>query len=251
MANQLQAGATLLVAAARTSDFWWTVMRHAIPVIGVWSFGWSGVGVAVFFVLESWLFLTSRLTLEVTFDDGGQPDADGASGSWRRVRAGLGIVLLAAPILALMLFAFGGFVLLVVFPDQEWQAFVTDGWRRVSFQVSLGLLLLDVTVDAISFSRRAARRTSEQRFKDDRHVRMMFYRVAALMVSCLLLSAASALGFGAAVLVLVISLILIVFEVFPRRAMRYFDTMFHGAPVERRELEPPGYIRRADLDKHL
>ena len=74
----------LLGAAARTSDFWWTVMRHSIPVIGVWAFGWSGVGVAVFFVLESWLFLTSRLTLEVTFDQN-PSELDAPRGPWRTV----------------------------------------------------------------------------------------------------------------------------------------------------------------------
>src|SRR5687767_14392176 len=57
-----------LVAAARTRCFWVAVARHSVPVVGVALFEWSAVNVGVFFLLESWLFLSLRATVEVTFD---------------------------------------------------------------------------------------------------------------------------------------------------------------------------------------
>ena len=57
-----------LSIAVRSPGFWWAVMRHSIPVIGVAAFSWSAVSVAVIFLLESWIFLTNRLTIEMTFD---------------------------------------------------------------------------------------------------------------------------------------------------------------------------------------
>src|SRR5690606_40923776 len=50
--------------------FWSMVLRHSLPVVGVAAFGWSGVTIAIFFVLESWLFLTTRSAVEMTFGPG-------------------------------------------------------------------------------------------------------------------------------------------------------------------------------------
>ena len=148
-----------LSVSFRSAGLWWAVIRHSIPVIGVAAFGWSAVSVAVIFLLESWIFLTNRLTIEVTFDRK-------YAGHELPVTVGQALSqmakmwLLAAPVIAFMLFAFGGFVLLVAFPPGDWAEFISDGWRRTSFRVSLVLILLDAIVDAVRFQRRLLTRSA-------------------------------------------------------------------------------------------
>jgi hypothetical protein len=216
-----------LHAAARSASFWWSVMRHSIPVVGVFFFGWSSVAVAVFFVLESWLFLTNRLTIEVTFDPGYARE-DLPRTAWQACYTTAKMWLLAAPVLALMLFAFGGFVLLFAFPSQDWEAFVTDGWRRASFGISFALLVVDAIVDSVRFQRRLLRRSDSERITDDRRVRRMFYRVVALLGGCVILGLAAQFGLGGPLLVLAIAVILVVFDAMPQHALGYFDGIFHG-----------------------
>lgn len=216
-----------LSVAVRSAGFWFAVMRHSVPVIGVAVFGWSAVSVAVIFLLESWIFLTNRLTIEVTFDRK-------YAGHELPVTVGQAISqtakmwLLAAPVLAFMLFAFGGFVLLVAFPPGDWAEFSSDGWRRMSFRVSVVLILLDAIVDAVRFQRRLLTRSAAERVSDDRSVRVMFYRVVALLGGCVMLGLAAKVGLGGPLLVLAISLILVSFEALPQHMLGFFDDQFHG-----------------------
>ena len=55
-------------ALLRSTAFWSALFRHAPPVVGVTAFGWSGGTIALFYVLESWLFLTTRSAVDITFD---------------------------------------------------------------------------------------------------------------------------------------------------------------------------------------
>ena len=104
--------------------------------------------------------------------------------------------------LAIMLFAFGGFVLLFAFALDDWSESTSDGWRRTSFRVSLALILLDAIVDAVRFQRRLLTRSAAERGSDDRSVRTMFYRVVAL--------------------------IFLSFEALPQHLLGFFDNQFHG-----------------------
>lgn len=202
-------------------------MRHSIPVIGVTAFRWSAVSVAVMFLLESWLFLTNRLAIEVTFDRKYAGDDLPLTAGQAIYQTGK-MWLLAAPVLAIMLFAFGGFVLLFAFPAGDWSAFAADDWRRTSFRVSLAWVLLDAVVDAVRFQRRLLTRSEAQRVSDDRGVRTMFYRVVALIGACVILGLAAKVGLGGPLLVLAISLILVGFEVLPQQLLGFFDDQFHG-----------------------
>jgi hypothetical protein len=81
--------------------------------------------------------------------------------------------------------------------------------------------VLSCVVDAIYLQRRLQDRTVAEWRADDLRVRVMFYRVGALMVACLAIGLASSFG-GGPVLVLVISLILVYVDLFPRRLVKIF-----------------------------
>ena len=220
-------GLKLLGTASRTPEFWHSVTRHAIPVLGVWALGWSSVSVAVFFLLESWLFLTARLTIEVTFDPH-YARGDTPRNTFDAVRKVAWMFMIAAPVVALLLFAFGGFLVMAAFPAEDWREFWTADLRSVSFQISFALLAIDVAIDTIQLQRRLLTRSPAEKRADDRRVRIMFYRVVALLVGMMVLGVASDAGFGGLLLVLMISVILVWFDTFPRRALRMFDRQFHG-----------------------
>ena len=143
----------VLVAATRTRRFWMTVARHAMPVIGVLVFGWSAMNIAVFFLLESWLFLSTRLTVEVTFD----PHFGGGTlfqSRWRAALTTLWMFALSAIACGVLVFGFGGFIIIYAFQAEEWHRFVTEAWARPSFLLSVFVLTSDVFVDGLDLKRR-------------------------------------------------------------------------------------------------
>jgi hypothetical protein len=220
-ANALYKPVRLLAAAARTTDFWTSIARHSVPVIGVWAFGWSPVNLAVFFLLESWLFITTRLTIEVTFDPHYAGDSLPHSG-WDAVGKTAWMFLLAGVACAVLVVGFGGVVLLVALPAGAWQTFVRQGWHQQSFLISLALLALDCVLDGFSFKRRLLRRSESERRADTQRTQLMLYRVGALLLACVVLMVAAEFGVGGRVSVLVIMIILVVVDTFPRHVIRYF-----------------------------
>ena len=231
-ANLIHKPLRLLAAAARTSDFWLSVARHSVPVIGVWAFGWSPVNVGVFFLLESWLFISTRATIEVTFDPHYAGDSLPRS-TWQAVWKTAYMFLLAGVACALLVVGFGGVVLFVALPAVAWEAFLSEGWRQQSFLISLTLLIFDSLLDTWSFQRRLLHRSASERRADDQRAQLMLYRVGALLLAFLVLMVAAGLGFGGRVSVLVIMIILVYVDTFPRRLIRYFygPGARHSAPV--------------------
>ena len=211
-----------LFAALRTRRFWMAVARNAVPVVGVLWFDWSAVSIAAFFLLESWLFLSSRATVEITFDPefahGQLPKTAGEAlvkTTW--------MFLLTSIACAILVLGFGGVVALMAFTEPEINQFFTNGWRQTSFLVGVFGLVADILLDSIALKRRLLDRTPAERQADDLRTRLMFYRVAALMLACMVIAVASTIGIGGPVLVLLLSIILIYVEVFPRRAVRLLD----------------------------
>jgi hypothetical protein len=213
---------TLLVAATRTRRFWMTIARHAIPVVGVLAFNWSAMNIAVFFLLESWLFLSTRLAIEVTFD----PHFGGGSSpqsSWRGVMTTLWMFALSAIVCGVLVFGFGGFIIAFAFQAEEWHRFVTERWARPSFLLSLLALTSDVFLDGIDFKRRLLERSPAEKRMDDLQTRVMFYRVGILMMACMIIGLAGSVGLGGPVLVIVIMISLVYVDLFPHRAVKIFD----------------------------
>jgi hypothetical protein len=198
-----------------------TLARHSIPVFGVLLFHWSAVNIAVFFLLESWLFLSTRLMIEVTFDPSFGGGWLGPS-VWTAILKGVWMYALSAIACGVLVFAFGGFIILFAFQPGEWHQFVNGAWARPSFLLSLAALAGDVIVDGLAFSRRLLERSAAEKRLDDLHTRVMFYRVGMLMIACLVIGVAGSFGVGGPVLVIVIMLSLVYVELFPHRAVKVF-----------------------------
>ena len=139
-----------LNAVIRTRRFWLSVARHSVPIIGVLAFGWAPMNIAVFFLLESWLYLTSRAAIEVTFD----PHFAGADlpvTRWDAIRKTIWMLLLAGVACGVLVVALGGVMVLLAFPVEQWRTFLERGHTskrrtcsiRLSQQRSHGILLLD------------------------------------------------------------------------------------------------------------
>jgi hypothetical protein len=82
--------------------------------------------------------------------------------------------------------------------------------------------MVDALLDAVSFQRRLLYRSASERRADDQRVQLMLYRVGALLFAFLVLMGAARLGIGGGVSVLVLMIILVYVDTFPRRLIRYF-----------------------------
>lgn len=195
--------------AMRTARFWGIVLRHALPVVGVTAWGWSGATIAIFFVLESWLFLTTRSAVEITFDAGFAFDS-----TTRTPRQTLLVlarnVLISAVMFGVLVLGFGGVIALVAFSGGEGERFIRDGWKQTSFLSGLVGLVAAAVVDGVTFTRRLDGRTPGERAEDDAKIRVMFYRSIGLMLGgTVIIAVASAFDVGAAAVVVAISVTLV------------------------------------------
>lgn len=195
------------------------VLRHSLPVVGVAAFGWSGVTIAIFFVLESWLFLTTRSAVEMTFGPGYAFDR--ATRTRRQTFIALALnVTLAALLLGLLVFAFGGFVVLVAFAGDEGARFLREGRAQTSFLLGLLGLLASVVHDGVAFAQRLGDRTAQQQEDDDAQIRVMFYRNTGLLLAgTVVIAVASAFYTGTLAVVVAISAALIWADLESSRAL--------------------------------
>lgn len=212
----------VLLAATRTKRFWSSLARHSFPVFGVFAFGWSPMNVGVFFLLESWLYITMRLTVELTFDPK-YAGADLPRSRWHAVRQTIWMALMSSIASGVLVFGFGSIVVLSAFSEHAWREFLTTSVMKTSFIVGLGALFIDILFEGIRFQRGLLERTAAEKRADDRRVKVMFYRVVLLLMAFMAVGLSAQGGLGGYVLVILMWLVLVYFDVFPKRALAYFE----------------------------
>ena len=148
-------------AAARPA-FWIAVAREAVPVAGVFAFGWSAFAAALFFLLESWLLMSLRAATEITIDPryAGADLPTSTGDAVRKVLKHLSYVLFFM-LLLVGLFAF--FILFVAFSRADLVHFVTEEWRTPAVYGGFALLLVTLALDTVRFARGYATRSAGTR----------------------------------------------------------------------------------------
>lgn len=199
---------------------WSALARQALPVAGVLFLGWPVLDVALFFLLETWLFLTLRAGVELTLDP---RNARWGESRGRQARRLAGNLLGAAVLLGLVIGVAGWAQVAVAFPRAEWQAFADGGWHEPTFLAALGLLVASHVIDAVRFARRIAVRSESEREADDRGFRAMCARVVLVALAGIGLGLLSAVGLGAPALVIMIAAIVVWLEAAPEQAERLLD----------------------------
>lgn len=211
-----------LAVAARTPRFWAIVARNAIPAVGVLAFGWPALHVALYFLAESWLFLSLRAAIEITID----PKFGGsrAVASTRSFPVTLfQHFLVAGAIMALVVGGLGAFAVGPAFPEGDWEGLLAGGYREPTFLAVMAVLAVVSLADAARFARDHEKRSAAQAKLEDERIATMFYRVLALVFGSFALGFATRLGFGPQALVLAIMGVMIWFEGLPAHALAHFD----------------------------
>jgi hypothetical protein len=196
----------------RRPSFRAALLRQLVPVTGVLVLGWPAVEVAIFFLLDTWLFLTQRATCDVAFDSafGGKTDAS----LWAVVK----LAPVGALTVGIAVGMFGGIPLVMALPAGEWQA--AGGLASRTFLLSFAFLVVSHLYDAVRFVRRYHSRTDEERRQDALAVRVVMARLFVLVVAPFVLQFASLVGMAGRALVLLISGAVLWLEAFPERAER-------------------------------
>ena len=205
----------------RRPEFWAGAGRELVPVFGVFFFGWMAFEVGVFFLLESWLFLTSRCSLELVYDPLSSGD-EVPRGFLAQLLKFAGYFAMAGAIFGLIVGILALFILNLAFTPEETRAFLLDGWQRPTFLAGIGVLLIFEVFAGWRFARRTASRSEEDRQRDDHQILVMFYRCVVLLGSTCLLSSLAKSGLDPRFFVVVIFLVMLYFEACPRDVQRRF-----------------------------
>ncbi|HET7845741.1 MAG TPA: hypothetical protein VFL14_16425 [Xanthomonadales bacterium] len=209
-------------AALESPAFLATLVREAVPVAGVLAFGWPALAAAIFFLAESWLFLSLRAASEIALN----PKYAGADMP-KDVRGAIAAVFkhlaYCLPFFALFLGLFIAFVLRIGFTDAQFAEFFGGGWREPSVLAGGGVLLATLVVDAVRYAVRCTTATPAERERDDERTKVMFYRVPALVPAAFLLGPAAKFGYGAQALVVAIAVVSVLMEAFPRAIVGWIE----------------------------
>jgi hypothetical protein len=211
----------------RTPRFMTAVLRQAVAVAGVLVLGWPAMDVAIFFVLESWLFMSFRAAAEVALDE----RTPGHGLQQTALYTAL-YVLAALPFLGAVVGCVAGFAIIPAFPAESWEAFKTTGSRETSFHVAVAFLVASLIFDTARHVKRAAAgRTPEARRADQREVRLISVRMLVLVAGSFALGASGQSMDKSLALVVAIAVVVVLIEALPER----FGRMLPAPP----ELELP------------
>ena len=211
----------------RTPRFMTAVLRQVVAVAGVLVLGWPAMDVAIFFVLESWLFMSFRAAAEVALDERTPGHGLQQTAFYTAL-----YVFCALPFLGAVVGCVAGFAIIPAFPAEAWEAFKTTGSRETSFQVAVAFLVASLIFDTARHVKRAAAgRTPERRRADQREVRLISVRMLVLVGGSFALGASGKSMDRSLALVVAIAVVVVLIEALPER----FGRMLPAPP----ELEPP------------
>lgn len=191
---------------------WASLLRHAIPVLGVMFLGWSPLDFLLYFVLETWLFLTLRMGVEGTLNRSFGEVPKSLLGALGQI-AFLGAV--GGVVMGLIL----GLVTLVVrqfaISDADWAAFERAAvWRTPGFVLAMGLMVVDQVWDAIRFGIRIAPLPAPGQ-ADDLHLQRMALRITFLGAAGIVAGFTPASGAGSRAVVVALASAMVLLEAWP------------------------------------
>ena len=213
-------------AGTRSERFVTAVLRQSMAVAGVFVLGWPALDAAVFFVLESWLFVSFRAAAEIALDE-----RTPGHGVFQTAFYAAGYLVAALPFFAAFIGCFAGLVIVPAFPAEDWAAFRSTAIQQAPFRAAVALLAASILFDTVRHLRRAAGRTAEVRLAHQREVRLVTVRWIILTAGSLALGAAAGSANRARALVVAIALAVVLIEALPER----FATMLPEPP----DREPP------------
>ena len=199
-------------AGTRSERFVTAVLRQSIAVAGVFVLGWPPLDAAVFFVLESWLFLSFRASAEIALDE-----RTPGHGFFQTAFYTAGYLVAALPFFAALVGFFAGFVIVPAFPAEAWDAFRSAAIHEPTFRAALALLAASIIFDTVRHLRRGAGRTAEVRLAHQREVRLVTVRWIILTAGSLALGATAGSVDKARLLVVAIAVAVVLIEALPER----------------------------------
>ena len=206
-----------LIEGTRSERFRTAAGRQAIMLAGVFALGWPAHEIAVFFLLEAFLFLSLRAATEISLDERyGAVDRR----PWH-VAAQIALhLLVTVPFMAFIVGMLGVFAVLP-FAGVAWETFVREGIREPSFLGAVALLAASIVYDTGRFARRiVAGRGPEERAQDDEAKWLALARPFVLVIASLLLGVAAQAGLGPRVLAVAVAATMLYVEAVPQRVAR-------------------------------
>lgn len=212
---------TELRAGVLTPRFRMALLRQAVTLAGVFILGWPALEIAVFFLLEAFLFLSLRAAVEISLD----PHYGVAARTPLAMAGQIAIHwLVAVPVIGIVIIAFGGFAVLPAFPADAWGLFLREGVRDPSFLGALAILTGSIVHDAARFAARIARgRGPGEKAKDDDGIRLALGKVFFLAMASFWMGLAARLGLGPQAVAVGVAGALLYAEAVPHRARRMFE----------------------------
>ena len=209
-----------LAEGVRTPGFRNAAVRQLIMIAGVFVLGWAPVEIAIFFLLEAFLFLSLRAAAEITLEPRfGVQFSSTPAFVWEFFKHWLA----AAAFMAILVGGFGVFAVMPAFAGESSGRFIEDGFRHPSVIVGLSLLAGSLVFDTAMFARRvAAGRSPEELARDDHGIRAALANVFLLAMASFWIGIAASIGLGPQVFVLGLAAVRLYVEAAPRRATRMF-----------------------------
>ena len=216
-------------AGTRSERFLTALLRQCITVAGVFVLGWPALDAAVFFVLESWLFVSFRAAAEVALDE-----RTPGHGFLETAFYSAGYLMAALPFFAAFLGCLAGLVIVPAFPAEDWAAFRSTAIHKAPFRAAVALLAASIVFDTLRHLRRAAGRTAEERINHQREVRLVTVRWMILTAGSLALGAAGSAD-KARTLVVAMAIAVVLIEALPER----FGSLLPEPPEPEAPAPPP------------
>lgn len=209
-----------LAEGVRTPGFRNAVARQLVMIAGVFVLGWSPMEIAVFFLLEAFLFLSLRAAAEITLEPRfGVQFSSTPAFVWEFAKHWLA----AAAFMAVLVGGFGVFAVFPAFSGESRVSFIEDGRLRASFIVGATLLAGSLVFDTALFARRvAAGRSPEELARDDHGIRAALANVFLLAMASFWVGIAASIGLGPHVFVLCLAAVRLYVEAAPHHTTKMF-----------------------------